>query len=96
MRGAISPQPNPQLDEIYSSSSVSTLSSSRTPVGPESHEPDSSDASTMLLTVDDVPTIQHTFKLPKPFATDLYRALAQTSLRIDKNREEAAALGKKS
>ncbi|KAF9646219.1 hypothetical protein BDM02DRAFT_3100221 [Thelephora ganbajun] len=95
-RGAISPQSDPQLDQIYSSSSVSTTSNPQEAATPETHEPESSDANAMLLSTGDVPRIQHTFKLPKPFATDLYRALAQTSSRIEKHREEAAALGKKS
>jgi len=60
------------------------------------HEPESSDADAMLLSTSDVPKIQHTFKLPKPFVTDLNRALAQTDSRINQHREEAAALGKKS
>lgn len=63
---------------------------------PETREPESSDADAMLLSTSDVPKIQHTFKLPKSFATDLYRALAQTDLRINSRREETASLRKKS
>ena len=48
-----------------------------------------------MTSVGDVTKIEHAFELPKPFATDLHRALAQTSLRVEKRREEAAALGKK-
>ena len=43
----------------------------------------------------DVTKIEYTFKLPKPFATDLHRALAQTTSNVEKRREEAAAVGKK-
>ena len=95
-RGAIFPQSDPQLDQIYSSSSVSTPSNSQAAATPETHESESPDANAMLLSTSDVPKIQHTFKLPKSFAADVYRALAQTNLRINKHREEAAALEKKS
>jgi len=95
-RGAISPQPDPQLDQIYSSSSVSTISGSQAAATPETHEPKSSDADAMLLSASDVSRIQHTFGLPKSFATDIHRALAQTDSRINKHREEAAAFEKKS
>jgi len=94
-RGAISPQPDPQLDQIYSSSAPSTLNSQEAAT-PETREPESSDPNAMLLSTSDVPRIQHTFKLPKPFVADLNRALVQTSLRIDKRRDEAAALRKRS
>lgn len=50
----------------------------------------------MFLGTDDVTRIQHTYKLPKSFATDLTRALDQTNSRIEKHREEAAAVRKNS
>ena len=62
---------------------------------PETHEPEASDNNAMLLSTGDVLKVQHTFKLPKPFAADLYRALAQTSLRTQGN-GEAGALEKES
>jgi len=95
-RGAISPQSDPQLDQIYSSSPASTTSNSQEAATPESHEPKSSDDNAMLLSTSDVPKIQRTFGLPKSFTADLYRALAQTNSRINKRREDAAALEKKS
>jgi len=95
-RGAISPQSDRQLDEIYFSSSEATTAKAPKVATPETREPEASDDNAMLLSVSDVTKIQQTFKLPKPFVADLLRALAQTSLRIDKSREEAAALGKKS
>jgi len=94
-RGAISPLSDPRLDEIYSSSSVSTTPKPQEAAIPENRGPEPSDDNAMLLSASDVQRIQHTFGLPKSFVTDLNRALAQTSLRIESNRE-AEALGKKS
>ena len=75
---------------------MSTASQSQNADIPETREPGTSDDNAMLLSASDVTRVEHTFRLPKPFATDLQRALAQTSLRVEKRREEAAALGKKS
>ena len=49
----------------------------------------------MMTSVGDVTKIEHAFELPKPFATDLHRALAQTTSSVEKRREEAAVVGKK-
>ena len=88
----ISPQPDLQLDQI----SVSTTSGSQAAATRETYEPESSDADAMLLSASDVPKIQHTFGLPKSFATDVHRVLTQTDSRANKHREEAAAFEKKS
>lgn len=85
-RGAIFPQSNSQLDEIYSSSAATQRAAT-----PETREPVSSSDDAMFLSASDVTRIQQTFKLPKSFVADLNRALVQTSLRIEQRGE-----GKKS
>ncbi|KZT18247.1 hypothetical protein NEOLEDRAFT_195584 [Neolentinus lepideus HHB14362 ss-1] len=89
-RGSIVSEPSEELDRIYSSHTPKDPSSAYSPPRKTSSESaskpetknDDDVTDGILLSRDAVPSITSKFDMPPAAAADIYRALAQTSMRI--------------